>query len=505
MTILYQFAFILLISNITLFNLYGLEEQLSQTIKNFEKLAEEERLAWKVPGMAIAIIKGDDIILAKGYGQRGLTDTRPVDETTLFQIGSLSKAFTAALVAIAEDRKLLKWNDRVIDHLPSFHLYDPWATSAFQIVDLLSQRSGLPPYAGDKQAFLGYSSDAMIEHLKYLKPISSFRAEYAYQNIFFNVAAKILEMKMQATFPQLLKREIFKPLGMKNSSAGLEDYLNAKNRVEWLMRLDDGSTRQLKDDFPSNNWNYLLGAAGGINSNAIDMAKWLKFQANRGVAEQKQLISAANMKLMTQPKIYAMELEDHPMYYALGWVHMAHSPYPIIWHDGATLGIYDVAAFIPEEKLGIVVLSNVRNTRLSLALALQFFDLYYGRNSKNWSQQFLAEAQKTKKIVSAPAAPFPAMPLSHYTGTYSNPIYGNVFIKEDQKNLLLVIPSKVEHNIPLTHWDRDIFSLKWPNLEEPPSKVSFLLNEEGAVSKMDIEVFSEEGSGDFIKIISDHQ
>jgi CubicO group peptidase (beta-lactamase class C family) len=131
------------------FPLYTQENKQDQTISKFEAYAEEQRKAWQIPGMAIGIIKEQEILLAKGYGQRGLDDKRPVDENTIFQIGSLSKAFTAALVAINVDKKLLKWEDKVINHYPNFRLADPWVTAEFEINDLLAQRSGLPSHAGD--------------------------------------------------------------------------------------------------------------------------------------------------------------------------------------------------------------------------------------------------------------------------------------------------------------------------------------------------------------------
>lgn len=483
----------------SIFSLYAADDRLEKMIKDFDLYAEKEREAWKIPGMAIGIIKDNDVVFIKGYGQRGLTDTRLVDENTVFQIGSLSKAFTAALVAVGVDKGWVRWQDKVIDHLPTFRMDDPWVSSEFQIVDLLCQRSGLPPYAGDAQAFLGYSADEMIDHLRFLNPVSSFRSQYAYQNIFFVVAANILEKRSRMKYQQLLEDELFKPLNMKNTTASLKGYLDARNKAEWLVRLQDGSTAQLNENFPYREWNYTLGAAGGINSTVSDLCQWLIFQANSGLYQEKQIIPVPHMERMTRPMIYVGKVQENPIYYCLGWSRMDYVPAPIIWHDGSTLGVYNVCAFSPQERLGIVILTNVRNTKLAAALALQFFDMYYKKPDKNWSQFFLERVEQSKTETAKPRNPYPAMPLFNYTGKYYNPIYGDVEVKEENSSLVLYI-GKNKQNLYMKPWDVDMFTLKWPLVEDNDSKVIFIPNDEGQITKMKVELFSKEGSGDFEKV-----
>lgn len=467
-------------------------------LKNFETYAIEQQKIWEVPGMAIAIVKDQKVVFAKGFGQRGLADSRPVDTETLFQIGSLSKAFTVALVAKAIDKEQVKWEDKVIDHMPTFRMNDPWVTAEFQVVDLFCQRSGLPAYAGDSQTMLGITENEIFDHLHYIKPASSFRSEYAYQNVFFGIAASILQKKQNASFSQLLQKEIFGPLQMTQSSSSLEDYLKSNNRAEWLMRLKDGSTITLNENYPYRNWNYVYGPAGGINSNVKDMAQWILFQANQGKFQDQQLISVASMQRMRRPMIFAANVNGHDMNYALGWIHMSYSPYPIILHDGSTLGVYNVAAFIPEEKLGIVILTNVRNTKLALGLAFDFFDKYFGKTETHWSQQLLAKAKEAPKKAEEITNPLPPQPLSNYVGVYSNPVYGDFKIIEENNELSLVMRDNLPH-LSMKPWDRDIFMMKWAPVEEEPIKVSFIMGENGKISKMRIDLFSKEGVGDFEK------
>lgn len=483
------------------FSLHAQDEKFQKLIKDFEAYAQAQQKIWNIPGMAIGIIKDQEVVLAKGYGQRGLNDTRPVDEKTVFQIGSLSKAFTSALVAQAVDQGLIKWDDKVYESFPTFRLADPWATAEFQIVDLLAQRSGLPQYAGDTQAFFGFSADEMVNNLHYIKPITSFRSQYAYQNIFFVIASQLLTNKTKLSYEEMLKKSIFDPLKMNKSTASLESYLKEENRAGWIMRLNNGSNSLLKDDFIGNDWNYILGAAGGINSNIDDMTKWLIFQANQGKYENKQLITIQNMERMTRPMIYALNIDTIDLFYALGWVHMESSPYPIIWHDGSTLGVYNVAAFIPQEKVGIVILSNVRGTSLSFALALQFFDMYYGRPDQDWSQKVLAkDKEKAAEIKKDSKTVSPSLPLSSYAGKYQNPVYVDTLIKEENGGLVLVI-GKNKQQFKMTPFDGNIFTSTWICGEEMPAKLNFIQGPDGKIAKMQIDLLMKEGNGEFDKIV----
>ena len=470
-----------------------------ELLETFDKEIEQERARWKVPGVAVGIVQGEKVYLAKGYGTRGLKDKRAVDDKTLFQIGSISKSFTSALVAKGVDRGDFKWEDSVINHLPTFRMFDPWVTIQFQVVDLLCQRSGLPNHAGDSQVFLGGTAEEMIRNLRFIEPVTSFRSTYAYQNIFFLVAAEILEKKTGYTFSRLLESEIFAPLEMKSSSSSVEEYLKNNNRSEWLYRSKDGSTVSLSDDFPYRDWNYILGPAGGINSNVEDMTKWLIFQANQGKFRGQQLISKENMAPMKRPYIFVSAIGEREAYYGLGWVRLEESPYPIIWHDGATLGAYAVAAFIPEEQLGIVVLSNERNTSLSLALALQFFDRYFDKPDHQWSEKLLQKEEESKKNLLDQINKAPPSNPSSFLGTYTNQMLGEATVKEEKGQLVLVIGKK-KINLAMKPVVRNVYTIDWSPVWDEPIKVIFVPGDLGNIDAMKIDVFEAEGSGIFKKV-----
>lgn len=477
-------------------NEYNSTEKLQKTVDQFDAYVEEQRKAWQVPGIAIGIIKDNKVILSKGYGQRGLKDTRPVDENTVFQIGSLSKAFTAALVALEEQNGKLKWEDKVIDHLPSFRLDDPWVTREFEIVDLLCHRSGLPPRVGLSQCLLGYSQDDMFNTLPDFKPVSSFRSEFAYQNIFFLVAASIIEKNNRMNYSDLLKKEILDPLGMKNTTSSVEDYLKSSNRAEWVRRLKNGENFTIPDDYKERDWTDRLRPAGGINSNINDMIKWIGLHANQGLFDGKQFISIKNMQRLTRAMIFVENTDGYDDYNALGWARREYSPSPIFWHNGSTFGAYAFAAFAPQEKLGIVILSNLRGLELASALGFQFIDSYFDKTNQNWIQKLVPETQEKPNIKLS--NPYPSLLLTDYEGVYGNPIYGKVIVARKDTDLELTI-GKNKLKLILKHWDRDIFALEWPIVDDSQSKVIFIPDEKGKISKMKIEYFSKEGSGDFEK------
>ncbi len=195
------------------------DERLSELLVEFEGYAVRAMKDWEIPGMAISIVRGDRVLLAKGFGVRKLGSTQPADEHTLFQIGSVSKSFTATLVAMLVDRKKIAWTDPVTEHLPDFSMFDPWVTREFRVFDLMAQRSGMSPYAADFLPLLGFDRAHILRSLRFIRPVSSFRSEFAYVNNLFVVAGLLVEKYSDRSWEDTLKARILDPLGMKESSA----------------------------------------------------------------------------------------------------------------------------------------------------------------------------------------------------------------------------------------------------------------------------------------------
>lgn len=458
-------------------------EEQTQILSDFRTYAENAMHEWSVPGMSIAIVKDGKVIFAEGFGVTEHKGSEKVTPETLFQIGSISKSFTTALMGILIDEGLFKWEDKVIDHLPSFMMFDPWVTREFEIQDLFSQRSGLPSYAGDASATWIDSPESFVHALRYIEPVSSFRSKFAYQNIFFNVAALAMKAKVGKTWHTLIKERIFVPLGMTSSSSNSSDFKATRNVAKLHERLLDNSVRPLGLDFPYMDWVYTLGPAGGINSTILDMAKYLTMQIQSGTyAENKQLIKKETIERMHRPYIFAYAGNTGSAYYGLGWIFNTYSPYPIIWHNGGSMGAASMLGFIPQEKLGIVILTNLKGSQLADALNWQFFDMYYKRPNQDWSHVFLEKTKKDAEVAlkEMNATPTgivtPALPLKSYEGTYHNNIFGEAIVSIENSHLLITM-GKGKARMPLTHWDSNIFNMAWPEYGgDAKSKVNFSLS-----------------------------
>lgn len=483
------------------------EKNLNKVLKDFEEYAIQAKKDWNVPGMALSIVKDDQMIYANAFGVKEVNTEHKVDTHTIFQIGSISKSFTSALTAMLVDDKKLNWNDKVIDHFPEFLMHDPWVTREFEVQDTMAQRSGLEAYSLDALSFIGYKRGDIIHALRYVHPITSFRSSYAYQNCLFLVAAELLHQKSGKTWEELLQERILSPLGMKDTTADSASFLKAPNHAWLHERQPDGSPKPQAKPFRNIEWTYEYGPAGGINSNALDMAKYAILQMNNGKFEGKQLISEESVKRMHRPQILVNDANGLTTFYGLGWATTtSYRPYPIVWHSGGTSGFAAFIAFIPEDKIGIVILTNEAGTNLTLALAFQFFDLYYGKQGTDWSKKLLEgklleEKALTEKINQKPVDFTPGLPLDRYAGKYHSPIYGEAEISVDGNDLVLILgPAK--EKIRLSHFNRDTFSIFWEGMDELGiNKASFTVDKEGIPATLSADVFSKNEENAFKRVV----
>jgi CubicO group peptidase (beta-lactamase class C family) len=484
-------------------------DQLPDLLARFETYAEEVRTSWQVPGMAVAIVADDKVVYSQGFGVKEAGGTDPVDPHTIFQIGSASKAFTSALVAMQVDARQFQWQDHVVDRLSAFMMADPWVTREFLVEDLMAQHSGLPSYAGDLQSFVGFDRAHIVQSLRYLQPVSSFRSKFGYQNSLFLVAAELVEQATGKSWEENVEQRIFQPLGMSESTVGLKGFQDALNVAVPHLR-DGAEIVPLDKSWPYHPWVYVYGPAGGVNSNVLDMTRWLRLHLGRGTFEGHPLISADNTDFLHAPKtiIFAGEQgreqgQKHPLwgrgtYYAQGWVYVDAAPDSIVWHNGGTSGCKSVVAFVPEANIGIVVLSNLGGTEVPEILAQWFFDRYFGAADKDWNQTVHAEtasAAGSPDVPDPPAQPSPPLPLSTYAGTYRNDVYGEVVVQTDGDALTLTLgPDKVDAS--LRHWDRDTFVWRLPQLAGFESLASFGVSA-GTPQDLTVQQLNDAGDGVF--------
>jgi CubicO group peptidase (beta-lactamase class C family) len=289
--------------------LQGLDDYVNKAIKD-----------WDVPGVAIAIVKDDKIVFAKGYGVREIGKSDRVDERTVFAIGSSSKAFTAATTAILVDEGKLKWDDPATKYLPGFQVYDPVTTREMTVRDLLTHRVGLE--RGDSLWYATeYNRSDVLNRIRYLKPSSSLRSKFGYQNIMYLAAGQIVPSVTGKEWDDFLRERIFMPLGMSSTGTSITSLKNLNNVAAPHSKFDDKVTAipyRMIDN---------IGPAGSINSNVLDMAQWVRLHLGGGKYEGKQLISAANINEMQMPQtiirlegqMKVLYPEAHFLSYGMGW------------------------------------------------------------------------------------------------------------------------------------------------------------------------------------------
>ncbi|HVQ36447.1 MAG TPA: serine hydrolase [Pyrinomonadaceae bacterium] len=472
-------------------------------LAEFHEYAQKAGADWKVPGFSVAIVKDDKVVFARGYGIRELGKPGAVNEHTLFAIASNSKAFTSAALAMLVDEGKLKWDDPVTKYLPSFQLYDPYVTRELTIRDLLSHRSGLATFGGDLLWYeMNYGRDEILNRVRFLKPTSSFRSRFGYQNIMFMAAGEIVGKVSGTTWDSFIRERFFGPLGMKRSLTTHAELLKAEN-VATPHNAVDGNTRVIRYGNVDN-----IGAAGAIKSSAQDMAQWIRLQLARGTYEGKKLFESNRSREMWTPHTVLGGTSEqsertnptrHFQLYGLGWGLADYQGRLLVSHGGGLDGMISQVLLVPEERLGIVVLTN-SETPLSTILANKAVDLFLGVAPRDWSAESQVRTKANEEASKAAAKKIedgrvlntkPSLPLSAYVGTYTGALFGDAKITEANGKLVLqLMPSSLFIG-DLEHWNFDTFRVKWRDsivYPFPRGFVTFTLSPQGKPNELKIDV-----------------
>ena len=431
-------------------------------------------LAFQVPGVAVGIVKDGKLIFSKGYGVREMGKPGRIDADTLFQIGSNTKAFTAAALAMLVDQGKIHWDDKVIDYLPEFRLYDPYVTREFTIRDLLTHHSGLGLGAGDLMFFppTDMTRAEIIHGLRYLKPASSFRSKYDYDNLLYMVAGQIIPKVTGKSWEDFLTENIIEPLHMAPCAAS---YGRITDRSD-LAAPHVVTNGELKAVAVLNM--DTIGPAGTINCSIRGMAEWLKTQLAEGRAPSgQQLFSADRSKEMwtlvtpTPPsRLLSTMYNAHFSGYGLGWFLSDTRGYERVYHEGGVLGSVTWVSMIPELNLGVLVFTNQQNDAAIEAVGGQILDAYLGVASRDWvaiGKGFMDERDNEGSTVEKAAAAVvaaggrPPLPLDAYVGTYHDPWRGDAFVRKADGGLVLRISRTVFLEGPLVHYSGNIFIVRW--------------------------------------------
>ncbi|MFC2107463.1 serine hydrolase [Bacteroidota bacterium] len=470
------------------------QKSLRKKLKELDEYYEQAYKDWKVPGIAVAIVKDGEIIFAKGYGIRNLDTMEEVDENTLFAIASNSKAFTAAGLAILVDEGKISWKDKVRKYLPWFELYSPYVSENFTIEDLLTHRSGLKTFSGDLLWYgTDHSREEIVRRAKHLEPAYGFRDAYGYSNIMYLTAGLIIEEVSGMSWDDFITKNILEPLHMdrtltstnelsmmENFCAPHNDFQDSLITIEWL------------------NWDN-IAPAGALISSVNDISKWLIFQLNQGITpDGDTLIQKRRFQEMWAPHILQNVSSwsqrtwpsTHFKAYGYGFAMFDYLGKKVLGHGGGYDGFITNTTFVPEENLGFTILTN-KNTSLYYPLKYKTLDVLLDADEEtDWSGDFLALfAAKNAKEDSIPPPSNPTLDEEVYLGTYTCEMYGDAKVyKEDGKMMLHLLPTEIFVG-ELIHYQHNTWELEFAKVPSlPKGKVNFTIDIDGNIDEMQVDV-----------------
>ncbi len=419
-----------------------------------DKLVANALKSFDVPGMAVGIVKDGQLIFAKGYGVRSLATGIPMNEHTLFGIASNSKAFTATALGMLADEGKLKWDDKVVDYLPEFRLYNPYVTQDFTIRDLLTHRSGMGLGAGDLMIWpdgSDFTRQDIIHNLRYLKQVSPFRAKYDYDNNLYIIAGEVIAKVSGMSWEEFIQKRILDPLEMKESAPSfvlLKDTSNiiaAHAAVNGKVQVIERSKGEV------------MNACGGMYSSVFDLSKWIIMQMNKGAYgpdKKSRIISTRNQQELWTPQTLmgvgtAPPYNSHFAAYGLGYRLSDVKGYLEVSHTGGLAGMVTQILIYPELNLGIIVLTNQQVGAAFTAVANQIKDTYLGVTGMDWVRMLSERVRKSNeeadKITakvwddirkqSSVATSRPDNSL--FTGTYRDSWFGDVVIEQKDGQLTI--------------------------------------------------------------------
>ena len=428
----------------------------------FDRYVAQAARDWHIPGLAIAVVKDDSLVFAKGYGLIELGKPGAADAHTRFAIGSTTKAMTSASLAMLVDEGKLRWDDRVITYIPEFQLYDPYATRDLTIRDLLTHRSGLAS-ADLMWARWHYPLAEMIRRLRYLPPAAPFRSEWQYHNILYAMSGLIIERVSGMPWDAFIRTRIFAPLGMTESEALVSSIAGKANVA--IPHFEANDTVRVVPVRSTDG----VAAAGSVWSSVTDMSKWMRFILDSGRVGPKRLITPATFRELIAPQIRA-PMTEYPALqlakpdffsYGLGWFIQDYAGQQVWMHTGSIDGMCAIIGLMPNERLGVYVLENLDHAELRHALMYSVFDLFNGGPQRDWSKdlralfQNRASAARGATAAAAHVVTAPTLPLERYAGTYVDSAYGNVQVTLDSGALQAQIVN--EPIARLEPWEFDTF------------------------------------------------
>ncbi len=478
------------------------------TSTQIDSVVEKTLTTFDVPGIAVAVVKDGKVIHAKGYGVRSLNTKEKVTENTLFGIASNSKAFTSAALGMLQDEGKLKYDDKVRDYIPEFKMYNPYVTEEFTIRDMLTHRSGLGLGAGDLMFWPdsnNFSKKDIIHNLRYLKPVSSFRSKYDYDNLMYILAGEIIARVSGMTWEEFIDKRILKPLGMTSTAPSFSRLKDKSNVIDPHAPVD-GKVKVIRRD-----WNETANSAGGIYSSVVDMSKWIIMQMDNGKygegLKQQLFSEAVHDDMWTPQTILPVRGKNayntHFASYGLGWGLSDVKGYKQATHTGGLAGIVTQVTIIPDIKLGIIVFTNQQSGAAFNSITATIKDSYldvkgldrikenHDRVVKNEAEAEKITSEIWQKIAEEQKNMAPKMNSSTILGTYTDKWFGDVTVSE--KNGKLWFESKRSFLLSgeMFPYKGNTYVVKWTDRSmDADAFAMFTLDSEGKANGLKMEAIS---------------
>jgi CubicO group peptidase (beta-lactamase class C family) len=469
-----------------------------QALAGLSHYIERVRSDWRNVGLAVAVVQGSEVIYAHGFGLRQVGKAAAVDQDTLFQVGSTTKAFTCAALSILVDEGKLRWDDAVTDYVPTFALQDAWLTQNLTIRDTLSHRSGI----SDRNYFatLGVmSSNEVVRELRYIAPEARFRDSYRYSNWMYAAAGKVIEATSGMSWHDFVRRRLLEPLVMSRSGTSPFEFWDAPYVTSTFLGsapagvVSPGHARDSNVAMPhvlDDSGSVVIvpwqsfdnaAAAGSIVSSAADMAHWVVMHLNEGRFENRQVLAKEAVQELHALQNLYVDVSEFPFAdtkegYAMGWRRAIYRGRTYLAHSGGIVGFPAYVALLPDAKVGVVVLSNgpkvVRDDyTLNKAIVLWAVDRLLGAPSRDWRREFLSRAQKAQQDTQSEEEQLqqarlqnspPSLSLAQYAGIYedSHAVAGRVSVRLERGQLVLSFPGDGAFSASLEHWHQDLFRLR---------------------------------------------
>ena len=460
---------------------------------------------FEVPGIAVAIVKDGKVVLTKGYGVRRLGEAALIDADTLFGIGSNTKAFTTAALATLVDEGKLSWDDHVYERLPGFQMYDPYVSHEMTVRDLLCHRSGMGLGEGDLLFWphTTFTRDEIIYRLRFMKPASSFRSHYAYDNLLYLAAGQVVAAVSGKSWEEYIRERILTPLGMKNSTLTNVGFKSGDN-VAWPHSNLDGKLQSIAF-VPLDN----AAPAGSINSSVNEMSKWVLLQLNRGKFPNREgrLFTEERSAEMWSPQTILgtdmppqlAALKPNFAAYGLGWGLRDYHGRKLVSHSGGVAGTVTRVMLVPEEKLGVVILTNAEEEGAFESVLFHILDHYFGVTGQDWIVAFksakdaqIKEAEEITKsrAASRAANSKPGLPLEKYAGVYNDAWYGTSTMRMEGGKLVFSLDHTPKAVGDVEHWQFEAFKVHWRDRVIEDAFLTFTLTPDGSIDHFTVQAVS---------------